>query len=314
MGSSPVESIFYFSIIMRNFIRFKKSKLLYADIFGNGYMSYKLNDNFSLIYTYLWKFNNSFLKEVSNLFRKSRKGKRRNYKLAEKRTRNWKLGQRFSSYLLLRVFMLFYYNVKKHQFRKYFVRANRKRGYFVDNFLFLLEFRIDMFLFRSFPCLSLGFIRQFVLHTGIFVNSTLVRSISHNLRHGDVVSFLGSPMSHGKLFLRSLGSKNEIEKLRRKESKMLLHSNQYLRNFRLKRKIKLDTSLAIREYIKSFFLKRYKLKRPFVFIRPNYSQINYNKFFLRVYCPKSIGFSSKIYYPFGLNLDMLYPITFDKLK
>src|SRR5690349_21482044 len=107
---------------MRKFNKFSKSKLLYADIFGSGYMSYKLNDNFSLIYTYLWKFNNRFLKEVSNCYKKMRKGKRKHYKLAQKRIRNWKFGQRFSSYVLLRVFMSFYYNVKKHQFRKYFVR------------------------------------------------------------------------------------------------------------------------------------------------------------------------------------------------
>lgn len=339
MGSIPVESIlfvlgniyyvslndtfFFFLLIiniyiyiverMRNFIRFKKSKLLYSDIFGNGYMSYKLNDNFSLIYTFLWKFNNSFLKEVSNFYKKIRKGKRKHYKLVEKRIRNWKLGQRFSSFILLRVFMTFYYNVKKHQFRKYFVKANRQRGFFVDNFLFLLEMRIDMFLFRSFPCLSLGFIRQFILHTGIFVNDALVRRISFNVRHNDIISFFGNIVSHGK-FLEYKDNQKFVKHIKKKENKSIMHSGQYLRNFNCRRKIKSDTSVPIKEYIKSFFIKRRKLRKPFAFIRPHYSIINYNKFFLRVNCPNKIGFSSKIYYPFGLNLKNLYSIAFEKLK
>lgn len=294
---------------MRKFNKFGKSKLLYADIFGNGYMSYKLNDNFSLIYTYLWKFNNGFLKEVSNCYKKMRKGKQKHYKLAQKRIRNWKFGQRFSSYVLLRVFMSFYFNVKKHQLRKYFVRASKKRGAFVDNFLFLLEMRLDMFLFRSFPCFSLGFIRQFILHTGLLVNRSLVQHISFNLRHNDTISFLGDgPYVHR---VKRVKCVNGVKKRVRIKSLDFLDRS---RSINCRKEIKANTSVPLRDYIRSFFLRRRRLRKPFVFIRPLYSLINYNKFFVRVNCESRVGFGSKVSYPFGLNLDSLYPVIFEKLK
>lgn len=261
---------------MRYFSKFKKSKQFYVDIYGSAYLNFKLNNNFFKIYSFLWRANSSLLKKVSNTYRRINSSKLKSRHLREKKVPHWSSERRFGIYILLRIFMLFYCNIKFHQFRKYFKIACRRKGYFSDNFLFLLEMRLDTFIFRSFNCFSFGFLRQLILHRGVLVNNKVVTHFNFNLRKLDKITF----------------------------STKILTRRLYTKKYKLFK------------YICRFFKQRRFVKRPFMYLRPSYSVINYSfKFFsLTVYYSSILHFNSHVYYPFRLHPDELFEITFDKLK
>jgi small subunit ribosomal protein S4 len=80
------------------------------------------------------------------------------------------------------------YGMVEKQFRRYFAAADRQKGVTGENFLGLLERRLDSVVFRLGFASTRSEARQNVLHRHILVNGKSVNIPSYQVRPGDVVS------------------------------------------------------------------------------------------------------------------------------
>ncbi len=76
----------------------------------------------------------------------------------------------------------------ENQFRNYFSKAARQRGVTGENFLKLLETRLDNTVFRMGFATSRAQARQFVLHGHILVDGRKVNVPSYQVSEGDTIS------------------------------------------------------------------------------------------------------------------------------
>lgn len=112
--------------------------------------------------------------------------------------RNYKPGQhgkglrgRTSDYglqLKAKQRMRFYYgNLTEKQFRNTFKAASRLKGDISENFISLLESRLDVVVYRANFVPTVFAARQFVNHKHVLVNGKSVNIPSYRLKIGDVV-------------------------------------------------------------------------------------------------------------------------------
>ncbi len=83
--------------------------------------------------------------------------------------------------------MRFYYNIGEKQFRNTYQEAARQRGDTGENFIALLESRLDAFVYRSKLAPTIFAARQFVSHGHVTVNGKRVNIASYRLKATDVV-------------------------------------------------------------------------------------------------------------------------------
>lgn len=82
----------------------------------------------------------------------------------------------------------FYYgNISEKQFFNTFTLANRLKGDVSENFIGLLESRLDAVVYRANFVPTVFAARQFVNHKHVTVNGTIVNIPSYRLKIGDVV-------------------------------------------------------------------------------------------------------------------------------
>lgn len=81
-----------------------------------------------------------------------------------------------------------YYGVLEKQFRNYFKKAVRKAGSTGENFLFLLESRLDNVVYRMGFASTRSEARQLVSHKAILVNDRVVNIASYHVSPEDVVT------------------------------------------------------------------------------------------------------------------------------
>lgn len=112
--------------------------------------------------------------------------------------RNYKPGQhgaglrgRTSDYgtqLRAKQRMKFYYgNISEKQFYNTFVQASKSKGDVSENFIALLESRLDAVVYRANFVPTVFAARQFVNHKHVTVNGKIVNIPSYRLKIGDVV-------------------------------------------------------------------------------------------------------------------------------
>jgi small subunit ribosomal protein S4 len=82
----------------------------------------------------------------------------------------------------------FYYNVSEKQFFNTFQLAQKMKGDSSENFISLLETRLDAVVYRANFVPTIFAARQFVCHKHILVNGEVVNIPSYRLKVGDVVS------------------------------------------------------------------------------------------------------------------------------
>ncbi|MDI3546793.1 MAG: small subunit ribosomal protein [Halanaerobiales bacterium] len=80
------------------------------------------------------------------------------------------------------------YGIMEKQFRRYFRAAEKMTGVTGENFLQLLERRLDNVVFRLGFATSRNEARQFVLHGHILVNGRKVNIPSYQVDEGDIIS------------------------------------------------------------------------------------------------------------------------------
>ena len=82
----------------------------------------------------------------------------------------------------------FYYgNISEKQFFNTFTLANRLKGDVSENFIGLLESRLDAVVYRANFVPTVFAARQFVNHKHVTVNGTIVNIPSYRLKIGDIV-------------------------------------------------------------------------------------------------------------------------------
>ncbi len=82
----------------------------------------------------------------------------------------------------------FYYNVSERQFFNTFQLAQKMKGDSSENFIALLETRLDAVVYRANFVPTIFAARQFDSHKHVLVNGEVVNIASYRLKVGDVVS------------------------------------------------------------------------------------------------------------------------------
>lgn len=81
----------------------------------------------------------------------------------------------------------FYGNISEKQFRNLFIKAKRMKGDTAQEFVGLLERRLDAIVYRSNFVPTVFAARQFVNHKHVTVNGKIVNIPSYQVRPGDIV-------------------------------------------------------------------------------------------------------------------------------
>lgn len=81
----------------------------------------------------------------------------------------------------------FYYNITERQFRNIFDKAVKMKGDKGENFIGLLERRLDAIIYRLNFASTIFAARQLVSHKHIYVNGKVVNIPSYRVKAGDVI-------------------------------------------------------------------------------------------------------------------------------
>ena len=113
----------------------------------------------------------------------------------------------------------FMYGLTEKQFRKTFDKASKMKGVHGENFLKLLESRLDNLVYRIGFATTRRGARQLVNHGHITVNGKKVDIPSYNVKVGDVIGLKETSKNH-KAVLSSLEQKlNRVEFINYDENK-----------------------------------------------------------------------------------------------
>jgi len=83
---------------------------------------------------------------------------------------------------------IIYGKFSKKYIKKTLIQASKLHGKLNDNFLFLLEARLDVVLFRASFFSSIPSARQWISHNKILVNNNIINTASYILKPGDIIS------------------------------------------------------------------------------------------------------------------------------
>ena len=83
---------------------------------------------------------------------------------------------------------IIYGKFSKKYIKKTLIQASKLHGKLNDNFLFLLEARLDVVLFRASFFSSIPSARQWISHNKILVNNNIINTASYRLKPGDIIS------------------------------------------------------------------------------------------------------------------------------
>ena len=94
----------------------------------------------------------------------------------------------YGEQLMAKQKMKFYYgNVSEKQFHKYYVEAIRRSGDAAENFIGIIESRLDNLVYKAKFASTIFAARQFVNHGHILVNGKRVNIPSYIVKAGDVI-------------------------------------------------------------------------------------------------------------------------------
>ena len=93
----------------------------------------------------------------------------------------------------------FMYGLTEKQFRRTFDKASKMAGIHGENFLKLLESRLDNLVYRMGLATTRRAARQIVNHGHILVNGKKVDIPSYTVKVGDVISVKESSLEHGAI-------------------------------------------------------------------------------------------------------------------
>lgn len=113
---------------------------------------------------------------------------KRNYKPGQHGTASKGRASDYGTQLKAKQRMKFYYgNISEKQFANTFALANKMKGDVSENFISLLESRLDVVVYRANFVPTVFAARQFVNHKHVTVNNKIVNIPSYKLKVGDIV-------------------------------------------------------------------------------------------------------------------------------
>lgn len=115
---------------------------------------------------------------------------KKNYPPGMHGIRGYRKKTEFGNQLLAKQKLRMYYgNIRESQFKKIFLHAKKVKGNTGENFVTLLESRLDAFVYRCNFAPTIFCARQFVSHKHILVNKKVVNIASYTLKINDKVEF-----------------------------------------------------------------------------------------------------------------------------
>ena len=114
----------------------------------------------------------------------------------------------------------FMYGVNEKQFKKIFNEAGKMKGVHGENFLKLLESRLDNLVYRMGFANTRKAARQVVNHGHITVNGKKVDIPSYRVKPGDVISVKEQSQAHPAIKAALEGTHNRVEFVTYDEKKM----------------------------------------------------------------------------------------------
>jgi small subunit ribosomal protein S4 len=113
---------------------------------------------------------------------------KRNYRPGQHGAASKMRNSDFGTQLKAKQRMKFSYgNISEKQFRNIFVQASKMKGDVSENFVSLLELRLDSVVYRANFVPTVFAARQFVNHKHVKVNGKTVNIASYTLKIGDIV-------------------------------------------------------------------------------------------------------------------------------
>ena len=113
---------------------------------------------------------------------------KRNYRPGQHGASSKGRSSDYGNQLRAKQILKFYYNVSERQFFNTFQLAQKMKGDSSENFIALLETRLDAVVYRANFVPTIFAARQFVSHKHVLVNGEVVNIASYRLKVGDVVS------------------------------------------------------------------------------------------------------------------------------
>ena len=114
----------------------------------------------------------------------------------------------------------FMYGINEKQFRKIFNDAAKIKGVHGENFLRLLESRIDNLVYRLGFASTRRAARQLVNHGHITINGIKVNIPSYRCKPGDVIAIKEESKQHPAVLASLEGTKNRVEFVTYDDKKM----------------------------------------------------------------------------------------------
>ena len=116
---------------------------------------------------------------------------KRNSRPGEHGSNNFRRNSDYGMHLISKQRLKCYYGrITEKQFKSFFTLASRQKGNTGENFLSLMETRLDSFVYRAGYAMSIFSARQHVSHKHFKVNGQIVNIPSFRLKVGDKVSLV----------------------------------------------------------------------------------------------------------------------------
>lgn len=190
---------------------------------------------------------------------------------------------------------IIYGKFSKKYIKKTLIQASQLNGKLNDNFLFLLEARLDVVLFRASFFSSISSARQWISHNKILVNSNIINTASYRLRPGDIISI--SSQNKTNLLKKILHKINLHSSLQTsKVDKQKLSQNKPTKKFLVSNLLFLKLKKFLKNSVNSKFIINYLKKNSstaseaakkteFTFnhkVEQKQNLLNYKKFILQL--------------------------------
>jgi ribosomal protein S4 len=212
----------------------------------------------------------------------------------------------------------FYGNLRERQFYNYYKKVLNNFSFsstsFLYQFLFILERRLDIVLFRARFVTNINQARLFILHNHVKINSKIINKVGYLVKVGDIIevnaklkktiySFLSSSISLMFSFLSnsfsSIENKNNLNFFY-KYYLCSSYERRQLSSFFL-------SALFLRKKVETYNNEKklfFILKTDKLFLFPNWLEINYK--LLKIVYIKNLK-NQDIVYPFKFNMyDLLH--------
>ena len=184
---------------------------------------------------------------------------------------------------------IIYGKFSKKYIKKTLIEASKLNGKLNDNFLFLLEARLDVVLFRASFFSSIPSARQWISHNKILVNNNIINTASYRLKPGDIISI--SPHNKTNLSKKILQKinlhsslqtfKNEVFNKADKQKLSPAKQNKPNNKFLISNLLFLKLKKFLKNSVNSKFIINY-LKNNSFKIEQKQNLLNYKKFIFQL--------------------------------